>query len=120
MIQQINRGSDVSLVLNLKDAEGNPFRISDLNEFSMRFYTTNPDNYIEVSFRDGIYTGISSKEDADYICLNASDLKILDTGILNYTYTIRVIDAGFNDGYFDDVVKGQTNLYLKNNCFCNE
>lgn len=113
MIQKINKGSDVSLVLNLKDAEGNPFRISDLNEFSMRFHTKDPSNYIEVSYENETYNGITAKDDADYISLNSSDLDKLEDGILKYEYSIRIPDASFNDGYYNEIVKGQTELYIK-------
>ena len=49
MIQKIYKGSDIMVALSLKDAEGTPYRISTTNEFTIRFFTTDPDTYIEGS-----------------------------------------------------------------------
>lgn len=120
MIQKINKGSDLLIVLDLKDMNDVPYRVSDLNQFIIRFFTSNQDNYIEASYIDGVCNSITIKEDGDYVSLNASDLIKLDSGILNYTYSIRIQDSSFADGYYDEVIKGQTELYIKSNCSCNE
>lgn len=120
MIQKINKGSDLLIALDLKDMNDVPYRVSDLNQFIIRFFTSNPDNYIEASYIDGVCNSITIKEDGDYVSLNASDLIKLDSGILNYTYSIRIQDSSFTDGYYDEVIKGQTELYIKSNCNCNE
>lgn len=120
MIQKINKGSDLLIALDLKDMNDVPYRVSDLNQFIIRFFTSNPDNYIEASYIDGVCNSITIKEDGDYVSLNASDLIKLDSGILNYTYSIRIQDSSFVDGYYDEVIKGQTELYIKSNCNCNE
>lgn len=120
MIQKINRGSDILIILDLKDMNDVPYRVSDLSQFIIRFFTSNPDNYVEASYIDGVCKGITIKEDGDYVSLNSSDLIKLDSGILNYTYSIRIEDSSFEDGYYDEVIKGQTELYIKSNCSCNE
>ena len=89
MIQKINKGSDLLIALDLKDMNDVPYRVSDLNQFIIRFFTSNPDNYIEASYIDGVCNSITIKEDGDYVSLNASDLIKLDSGILNYTYSIK-------------------------------
>jgi hypothetical protein len=119
MIQKIYKGSDIMIALSLKDAEGTPYRIGTTNEFTIRFFTTDPDTYIEGSYSAGEYTGIIAEEDTDYIALNALDLEKLEDGILSYVYNIRCINTSFKDGFYDEVVKGQTNLYLKSKLTCN-
>lgn len=118
MIQKIYKGSDIMVTLLLKDAEGTPYRISTTNEFTIRFFTTDPDTYIEGTYSGGKYTGIIVEEDTDYIALNALDLEKLEDGVLSYVYNIRIVNTGFKDGFYDEVVKGQTNLYLKSKCNC--
>lgn len=118
MIQKVYKGSDLLISLILKDAEGTPYRIGTTNEFTIRFFTTDPDTYIGGSYSAGEYTGIIAEEDADYITLNAIDLEKLEDGILNYVYHIRVANSNFKDGFYDEVIKGQTNLYLKYKCLC--
>lgn len=115
MTQKINKESDLMLSLILKDKNGTPYRIGDLMEFSMIFYTSNPDNHIEVSYKDGEYKGITIQDDNDFIALNSSDIKRLDDGNINYQYHIRYKNDSFNDGFFDEVISGQTDLYLKSN-----
>lgn len=117
MIQKIYKGSDIMVALSLKDAEGVPYRISTTNEFTIRFFTTDPDTYIEGSYSAGKYTGII-EEDTDYIALNALDLETLEDGVLSYVYHIRIANTSFKDGFYDEVIKGQTNLYLKSKCLC--
>nr|DAD94588.1 MAG TPA: hypothetical protein [Siphoviridae sp. ctREU2] len=118
MIQKVYKGSDIMIALSLKDAEGTPYRIDTTNGFTIRFFTTDPDTYIEGSYSGGKYTGIIAEEDTDYIALNALDLEKIEDGLLSYVYHIKVINASFKDGYYDEVVKGQTNLYLKSKCLC--
>lgn len=118
MIQKIYKGSDIMIALSLKDAEGTPYRIDTTNEFTIKFFTTDPDTYIEGTYSSGKYTGIIAEEDADYIALNALDLEKLEDGVLSYVYNIRIVNTSFKDGFYDEVVKGQTNLYLKSKCNC--
>lgn len=118
MIQKVYKGSDIMVALSLKDAEGTPYRIDTTNEFTISFFTTDPDTYIEGSYSGGKYIGIIAEEDADYIALNALDLEKLEDGVLSYVYNIRIVNTSFKDGFYDEVVKGQTNLYLKSKCNC--
>lgn len=120
MVQKIYKGSDILIDLVLKDVNDTPFRISATNEFNIKFFTTNPDIFIESSYSINKYTGIIAGEYIDYIALNAIDLDKLEDGILNYIYTIRTINTDFKDGFYDEVVKGQTNFYLKSKICGNE
>lgn len=120
MIQKIYNGSDVLIGLILKDIEGNCYRIDSVTSFNIKFFTTNPRNYIESSYQNGEYVGIIKEEDSDYVILNASDLEKMDEGILHYTYHIRITNPDFEDGFYDEIITGETNLYLKSNCICNE
>ena len=116
MIQKITKGSDILLSLKLKDANNLPYRIWDLEEFRMKIYTTNPHNFIEVTYIDDVFTGIVTDENNDYVTLNSGDLVKLDDGVLNYQYHIKFADENFKDGCYDEIITGQTNLYLKSNC----
>lgn len=118
MIQKVYKGSDLMIELSLKDAEGTPYRIGTTSEFTIRFFTTDPDTYIEGSYSTGEYTGIIAEEDTDYIALNALDLENLEDGVLSYVYHIKIANSSFKDGFYDEVVKKQTNLYLKSKCNC--
>lgn len=113
MVQKIYKGSDVLIELKLKDAEGNPYRIDSLTSFTIRFFTTDPETYIESSYQNGEYVGIIKEEDADYVIINASDLDSLEEGIMHYTYSIRAINTDFDDGFYDEAITGESNLYLK-------
>ena len=74
MVQKIYKGSDILIQLGLKDAEGNPYRINSLTSFIIRFFTTDPETYIESSYQNGEYVGILNEEDSDYVILNASEI----------------------------------------------
>lgn len=118
MIQKVYKGSDIMITLSLKDIEGKPYRIGTTNEFIIRFYTTDPEIYVEASYSTGEYTGIIAEEDADYIALNALDLEKLEDGVLSYMCHIRIANTNFKDDFYDEVIKGQTNLFLKSKCLC--
>ena len=76
------------------------------------------DIMVALSLKDAEGTGIIAEEDTDYIALNALDLEKLEDGVLSYVYHIRVTNSNFKDGFYDEVIKGQTNLYLKSKCLC--
>ena len=120
MIQKVYKGSDLMIELSLKDAEGTPYRINTTNGFSIKFFTTNPSNSIEGHYMAGEYSDIIEGDITDYMALNADDLEELDDGILNYVYTIRTANSDFKDGFYDETVKGQTDLYIKSKLNCNE
>lgn len=115
MIQKVYRGSDLLIAIGLKDVNGDSYRVIDLNEFKIKFYTLNPDNYVEATFEGNLYTNIIADEDADYAVLNSDEIEKLEDGVINYIYSIRAVNADFKDGFYDEVVRGQTNLYLKCN-----
>lgn len=119
MIQKVYKGSDLLIELLLKDVEGTPYRVSTTNEFSIKFFTTNPDIFIEGHYSNNEYKGIITDENADYVPLNAVDLEKLEDGVLNYIYTIKTVNADFEDGFYNEVLKSQTNLYLKSKLNCN-
>ena len=102
MIQTIYKGTDLVFNIKLEDKDGIPFRVRNTSEFILRLYTTNPAEFIECSFKDGDLTGI-----------NSSDLDKLQSGLIYYSYSFKSPNAMFNDAYYDEVVKGQTNYYLK-------
>lgn len=120
MVQKIYKGSDILIDLVLKDVNGTPFRISATNEFNIKFFTTNPEVYIKGSYVGDEYTGIITGKTVDYMALNAIDLEKLEDGVLNYIYTVRTVNTDFKDGFYDEIVKGQTNFYLKSKFYCNE
>lgn len=120
MVQKIYKGSDILIDLILKDVNNTPYRINATNEFNIKFFTTNPDVYIEGSYVGNEYIGIIAGGIIDYIALNAIDLEKLEDGVLNYIYTVRTVNTDFKDGFYDEIVKGQTNFYLKSKFCCNE
>ena len=84
-----------------------------LSEFILRLYTTNPTEFIECRFKDGDLTGIIEEDRIDKAVINSSDLDKLQSGLIYYSYSFKSPNAMFNDAYYDEVVKGQTNYYLK-------
>ena len=84
---------------------------SKLSGFSI--YTTNPAEFIECSFKGGDLTGIVEEDRIDKAVINSSDLDKLQSGLIYYSYSFKSPNAMFNDAYYDEVVKGQTNYYLK-------
>lgn len=120
MTKKVYKGTDLQIQLILKDAEGNPYRINKTNEFIIKFFTTDPEVYVEASYSAGEYTGIIEGEEYDYVVINSTDLDKLEDGLLNYVYNIRFANIDFEDGFYDEVVKGETNLFLKSKFTCNE
>ena len=50
MTQKINKGSDLMLYLILKDAVGKQYRVADVMEFSIKFYTYDTE-ILRISFK---------------------------------------------------------------------
>lgn len=113
MIETIYKGTDLVLNIKLADKEGIPFRVRNTSEFILRLYTTNPNDFIECSFKDGDLNGIIEGDRIDKAIINSSDLDRLQSGLIYYSYSFSSPNAIFNDAYYNEVVKGQTNLYLK-------
>jgi|SRR3989339_600706 len=112
MAQKLNRNSDAILNIKVVDKDGNPFRVRDVNVFSIKLFTTDPAVNIECIYLDSVYTGIIEGETADSLILNSSDINKLEQGILKYIYHIQVNNEVFNDGIYNEVIEGSTNIYL--------
>lgn len=113
MIQTIYKGTDLVFNIKLEDKDGIPFRVRNTSEFILRLYTTNPAEFIECSFKSGDLTSIVEEDRIDKAVINSSDLDKLQSGLIYYSYSFKSPNAMFNDAYYDEVVKGQTNYYLK-------
>lgn len=118
MIQKIYKGSDILIELALKDMEGTAYRLDAVTRFNIKFFTANPETYIEASYENGEYNGIQKEDDADCVVLNAADLDKLEDGIIHYTYSVRIVNDSFDDGFYDEVVTDESNLYLKSDFVC--
>jgi len=114
-IQKIFKGSDLLFDVRLVDATGTPYRIKDTAGFSIKFYTSDPADYIECKYENGVYSGIIEGETIDSMFVNSTDLERLKEGLINYIYMLKVLNPVFSDGTYDETVTGQTNLYLKSN-----
>ena len=112
-IQKIFKGSDLLFDVRLVDATGTPYRIKDTAGFSIKFYTSDPANYIECKYENGVYSGIIEGETIDSMFINSTDLERLQEGLISYIYTMKFINQIFSDGTYDEKITGQTNLYLK-------
>lgn len=97
----------------MEDKNGVPIRVKDSSEFVLRLYTTKPCEFIECSYKDGDLTGIVEEDRIDKAVINSSDLDKLQSGLIYYSYSFKSPNAMFDDAYYDEVVKGQTDYYLK-------
>ncbi len=114
MIQKVYKGSDLIIDLALKDRSGNTYRVTDVMGFVIKFYTTDPMVNVECSkLPNEQYFNIIKNESTDSAVLNSSDLNKLNDGLLHYEYHIRVMDSSFDDNIYDEIVTGETNLFLK-------
>ena len=114
-IQKIYKGSDILFNIKLTDANGLPFRVNAIAEFSIKFYTTDPLVFVECKYKDTIYTGIIPGDTLDSIVLNTNDINRLEDGVLKYTYSFKIGNSNFNDGTYDETINVQTKIYLKSN-----
>lgn len=113
MTQKINKGSDLMLYLILKDAVGKQYRVADVMEFSIKFYTYDTEIFVECSkTSDGTYTNIGNNGILDFVVLNSKELNKLENGILHYEYHLKVKNQCFDDEIYDEVIRGETNFYL--------
>ena len=112
-IQKIFKGSDLLFDVKLVDANGIPYRIKDTAGFSIKFFTSDPIVFIECKYENGVYSGIVEGETIDSMFINSTDLDSLQEGLINYIYTLKVLNPVFSDGIYDETITGQTNLYLK-------
>lgn len=112
MIQTINKGTDFISAIKLEDSCGIPYRVANTSEFRIKLYTTNPSQYVECYF-DGTVKGILMDGRVDRIVVNSNELETLDSGLLKYIVSVKSPCAEFNDAHYDEVMKGETNYYLK-------
>lgn len=121
-MMKVYKGTDLKLGLLLKDALGTPYRLAKTSRFDIKFFTTDPDVCAEAWCFRGRHKGIVEGEHVDYIVLDASDLEAMDEGVLNFSYRARFASSDFEDGYYDETGKRQTDMFLKSNltCSCNE
>ena len=117
MVKRICKGSDIQLNLNIKDKSGNTLRISDLDEYTIKIFTTFKQTFCTGSWvkSTGVLTNIVVTETADILLINADDLAKLEEGLIYYQYHIKTANASYPDGYIDEVVEGETSFYLKDN-----
>ncbi len=116
-IQKIFKGSDIQLNLNIKDKTNAVLRVSDLDEYTIKLFTKSGNTFCSGSWikSTGILTNISVTDTADILFIGATDLATLEEGLIYYQYHIKSINSNYEDGYFDEVVEGETKFYLKNN-----
>lgn len=111
MTQRVYKGSDLKLNIKLIDKNGIPYRVSEVSNFSIKFYTSDISSAIECTYgaeTSGILQGVS----VDSAILNSVDLDNLQRGLLRYTYHIQVENSSFQDGLYDEIVEGTTSIYL--------
>lgn len=109
----LERGSDLTLRLNITDDQGNKILSSfsdTTTTFTVKVFTTSKRNGLE-------YSKSSIQHTNKYITIyiNSSELDKLDDGIIAYTYTLT---QQASDGTFSDNTQSYTNTvytdyYLK-------
>lgn len=117
MVKRICKGNDIQLNLGIKDRNGNILRISDLDEYTIRIFTTFNNMFCSGSWvkSTGSLTNIVVTDTADILLISAEDLANLEEGLIYYQYHIKIADASYTDGHIDEVVEGETPFYLKDN-----
>ena len=115
MIHKIYRGSDAMINISLKDSCGNKYRVADTVKFDIKFFTTDPDVYVGGSYAAQKYTNIVPRQYFDTVVIEDADLETLEDGIIYYEYYARVVNDSFNNYFYDEIIKGQTNIVLNTN-----
>lgn len=105
-----NKG-DLSYPIYILDKQGNKINITDCNEFTAKFYTTDKNINAVASYIDKQYTNI----DDNKCIINSSDLSLMGNGVLHYEYTYSIADSSYNDNYYNACIAGDTNYYIKLN-----
>lgn len=111
-MEKVYKGSDLIFNIKLQDKNEVPFRIADTDNFTIRFYTTDVNSYIECTYSNGEYKGILALDRIDRVVINDEELAELEAGIINYTYEFSVSSQLFVDNNYNEVIKGQTEFYL--------
>lgn len=103
-----NKG-DLSYPIFILDKQGNKINITDCNEFTAKFYTTDKNINAVSSYIDKQYTNI----DDNKCIINSSDLSLMKNGVLHYEYTYSIADSSYEDNYYNASIAGDTNYYIK-------
>ncbi len=116
-IQKIFKGSDIQLNLNIRDKANTILRVSDLDEYTIKLFTKSSNTFCSGSWIKSTetLTNIVVTDTADILFIKASDLATLEEGLIYYQYHIKSVNSDYEDGYYDEVVEGETKFYLKNN-----
>lgn len=80
-----NKG-DLSYPIFILNKQGNKINITDCNEFTAKFYTTDKNINATSSYIDNAYTNI----DDNKCIINSSDLSLMENGVLHYKYTYSI------------------------------
>lgn len=105
-----NKG-DLSYPIFILNKNGDKINITDCNEFTAKFYTTDKNINAVASYIDKQYTNI----DDNKCIINSSDLSLMENGVLHYEYTYAIEDSSYEDNYYNASIAGDTNYYIKLN-----
>ncbi len=95
-------------IIGLLNADKQSIKVSDTNEFQVKFYTYSIDEYITID-KENIYT----TEDEDLAPINSDDLATLSNGQLKAEIRYSIIDDRFDDGYYNNILTQNTNFFLQ-------
>ena len=68
---------------------------------------------IKLEDKDGIPFRVRNTSEFILRLYTTNPADKLQSGLIYYSYSFKSPNAMFNDAYYDEVVKGQTNYYLK-------
>lgn len=95
---------DLHYSLAIKDSENNEILVSDLSAFSIQAYTTNEENFIEL-------TSEMVKESVLYI--PSGTLSSLSKGPLKFKFFIGIANDNYPDGVYNITSIKNTGYFLK-------
>ena len=95
-------------------------RVHQFNEFHVKIYTNDIDQYIEAYYKaigTGQYKNIVPQADTegnerDFILINAQDLSTLDDGMLKLHIEFRMSTIHFEDHYYNECYDIETQYKL--------
>lgn len=99
-------------VTNLYNSLNETIRINDCVDFTAKFYTDSLDlAAISYKHNDEI-KNIKITETDDYCLINSSDLQKIGDGVISFYIEYSVEDSNFADGYYNNVIEGNTEYYV--------
>ena len=99
-------------VTNLYNSLNETIRINDCVDFTAKFYTNSLDlAAISYKHNDEI-KNIKITETDDYCLINSSDLQKIGDGVISFYIEYSVEDSNFADGYYNNVIEGNTEYYV--------